>query len=180
MSSRKRTNNVAPVEITVNNRQRKTAIDRDWFQQMATKVAGEVCRNLRAQLPDHLDRDFIDEFEKRGQISLVTVSNAQIRKLNKEWRAKDKATDVLSFPLEMDPPPEGIPWEVGEIVISVERAEEQAGEYGHDLNRELAFLFAHGLLHVLGFDHETEPEEKEMFARQRAVLNAAGFTRVKT
>jgi probable rRNA maturation factor len=177
MSSRKRANDVAPVEITVNNRQRKTAIDTDWFEQMATKVAVEVCRNLRDQLPDHLDRGFINEFEQRGQISLVTVSNPQIRKLNKEWRGKDQATDVLSFPLEMDAPPKGIPWEVGEIVISVERAQQQANDYGHDLNRELAFLFAHGLLHVLGFDHETEPEEKDMFARQRAVLDAAGFTR---
>jgi probable rRNA maturation factor len=166
-----------PVEITFNNRQRKTAIDSDWFELMARNVASEVCRNLRGNLPEHLDAEFIDDFEERGQISLVAVSNAQIRKLNKQWRSKDAATDVLSFAMEMDPPPEGIPWEVGEIVISIERAQEQAAEFGHHLNRELAFLFAHGLLHVLGFDHETEAEERDMFARQRAVLDAAGYTR---
>jgi probable rRNA maturation factor len=165
------------MDVNITNRQRKHAIDLDWFERMATDISTEVCENLKKRTADHLEIGFIEQFQQHGQISLVLVSNAAIRKLNKEWRNKDVPTDVLSFPLEMEPPPAGIPWEVGEIVVSVERAAEQAKDYGHDLKRELAFLVTHGLLHVLGFDHETEQDEKEMFGRQRAILDAAGYTR---
>jgi len=120
----------------------------------------------------------LEDMAERGQFSLVLVSDRQIRTLNKDWMGKDKPTDVLSFPLSIDPPPSvELPWEVGEIVISVEKAQEQAIDYGHSFEREMAFLFVHGMLHVLGFDHMEPKEEKEMFGRQKQILNAAGFKR---
>lgn len=165
------------VQIAISNRQRRQAVDVEWLQDMATKLAQAVCENLRSSRPEHLSKKFIDEFARRGQLSLILVSDRQIRKVNREWRGKDSATDVVSFPLEMEPPPVGLPWEVGEIVISAERAQQQARDYGHSFSRELAFLFAHGMLHVLGFDHETPDEEKDMFSRQHMILELAGFPR---
>jgi probable rRNA maturation factor len=91
---------------------------------------------------------------------------------------KDAPTDVLSFPLELEEPPlPDLPWEVGEVIISAERAQEQAIEYQHTLERELCFLFVHGLLHVLGFDHMEPGDEKDMFSRQKEILHAAGIQR---
>ena len=112
------------------------------------------------------------------------VSNQKIRKLNEQWRGKDYATDVLSFPLIFDggsaqfmPQMADSEMELGEIIISVEKAVEQANEYGHSFERELAFLFVHGLLHIIGFDHETKEDEREMFSRQTEVLNCLGFVK---
>lgn len=119
----------------------------------------------------------LQEMEARAEISVTLVSNRSIRKLNREWMGKDFPTDVLSFPLSLESPEAGMPWEMGDLVISVEKASEQALVYGHSLERELAFLLVHGFLHVLGFDHQTEADEKEMFGRQREVLRAAGFPR---
>jgi probable rRNA maturation factor len=114
----------------------------------------------------------------------VLVSNAKIRELNRQWRGKDYATDVLSFPLAVDETgvferaqPGEETWELGELIISMEKAAEQAAEYGHSFEREFAFLFVHGFLHVLGFDHITKAQEKEMFGRQSQILTAAGFSR---
>jgi probable rRNA maturation factor len=118
-----------------------------------------------------------------GTLSLVLVSNKKIRQLNKQWREKDYATDVLSFPLAVDenlqilPAPPGESWELGEVVVSLEKTAEQAAEYGHSFEREFAFLYVHGLLHVLGFDHITKAQEKDMFGRQREILTGAGFSR---
>jgi probable rRNA maturation factor len=72
---------------------------------------------------------------------------------------------------------DGVPFEMGELIISAEKAQEQAEEYGHSFEREMAFLFVHGCLHVLGFDHLTKAEEKEMFSRQKQILDSCGFKR---
>lgn len=132
----------------------------------------------------------------QGEVSLSFVDDEAIRQLNKEYRNKDQATDVLSFPmeenedehvdeaglLEMDDPTEAwddssMPVLLGDIIISVPTALRQSEEYGHSLNRELGFLFVHGFLHLIGYDHETKEEEQEMFARQEAILQAAGLMR---
>ncbi len=144
---------------------------------MCLRVLDSVLSNLSANTPHQIDRSAIEQLQKRGLLSLVLVSNQSIKKLNNKWRSKNQPTDVLSFPMGLEPPPAGIPWEFGEVVISTEKAAEQAQSYGHTLQRELAFLFAHGVLHVLGFDHETAEEEKDMFGRQREILEAAGFSR---
>ena len=108
---------------------------------------------------------------------MVLVSDKKIKELNKDWRGKDSATDVISFPLDLEPDFEDVPFEVGEIYISVDKAQEQANDYGHSLERELAFLMTHGVLHVLGFDHKEPDEEKDMFGRQRLILESCGYTR---
>ncbi len=124
----------------------------------------------------------------RVEVSLLLVNNEEIRQLNRDYRGKDKATDVLSFPmLELDPLDESSYHEtleqyvdagtgelvLGDIVISVEMAIEQAKEYGHSIERELAFLMIHGLLHLLGYDHEKdEQNEQVMFKRQEDILKS--------
>lgn len=112
------------------------------------------------------------------------VTNKVIKEMNKQFREKDSPTDVLSFPLIFDgeavdfPPDFGQEhFELGEVVISVERAEEQASDFGHTFEREIAFLFVHGVLHILGFDHMTDAQEKDMFGRQKVVLDACGISR---
>ncbi len=118
----------------------------------------------------------------RYAISLHLVGDDDIRELNREHRGKNVHTDVLSFPLH-DPsgmrfvvPPDQ-PIELGDVVVSHPRAVEQAGEYGHSTDREMAYLVAHGVLHVLGYDHEEEDERKAMRAREEEALAPLGFTR---
>lgn len=116
------------------------------------------------------------------QVSVTIVNNKEIQQINKEYREIDQATDVLSFPL-YEPDEDWMLEEgedvvaLGDIVISMERANEQAIEYGHSLNREVGFLAVHGFLHLLGYDHETSEEEQEMFGRQEEILDQIGLRR---
>lgn len=122
-----------------------------------------------------------EEIEDDAEVSVTLVDNARIRELNAEFREIDRETDVLSFPLggedgfEVDPDTDAIL--LGDIVISLEKAQSQAEEYGHSFKREVAFLITHSLFHLLGYDHMTEDEEKEMFAKQEKVLQQLGITR---
>jgi len=117
-----------------------------------------------------------------ADVAVTVVDNEQIHALNKEYRQVDRPTDVLSFPL-WEPGEEWVISEeeetvpLGDIVISYPKAKEQAEEYGHSLERELGFLAVHGFLHLLGYDHETAEEEKEMFQRQEEILQQAGLHR---
>ena len=123
------------------------------------------------------------------EMSLSIVSPEQIQELNKSFREVDKVTDVLSFPTCDNPTrgaitvvcedvnPETDLVNIGDIVICMERAKEQAKEYGHSLKRELAFLSLHGLLHLLGYDHIDPDDEKQMITLQKEILNQAGITR---
>lgn len=117
-----------------------------------------------------------------AQVSVTLVDNEAIRELNREHRDIDRATDVLSFPLgdddSFDCDPETGAILLGDIVISLERAAEQAEEYGHSYRREVAFLITHSLFHLLGYDHENgEDEEKLMFQKQEKVLDLLGIQR---
>lgn len=122
-------------------------------------------------------------FKKPCEVSVSIVDNEEIHQINRQFRDIDRATDVLSFPLltfeegEMPDLNEKDEVLLGDIIISLERAREQAEEYGHSLKREIAFLTAHSMLHLLGYDHMEAEEEKEMFARQRDILNKAGIPR---
>ena len=104
------------------------------------------------------------------EVSVTIVDNEEIRKINNKFRNIDRATDVLSFPLiDFDNeslPDDGSKIYLGDIIISIERAKEQAKEYGHSIDREIGFLTAHSMLHLLGYDHIVPEEEKEMFAKQ--------------
>ena len=104
--------------------------------------------------------------------NLIIVDNKKIKDLNKTYRNIDKETDVISFALE-DNKDEGFNLNkrvLGDIYISIEKAKDQAKEYGHSLKRELSFLSVHGLLHLLGYDHMKKEEEKEMFEKQELIL----------
>ena len=101
-------------------------------------------------------------------VSVIIVDNAKIWEINKEYRHIDRPTDVISFALA-----DGLdfyPEELGDIFISYEKVIEQAKNYGHSEKREFAFLVCHGILHLLGFDHQNEMEEKIMFAKQDELL----------
>jgi probable rRNA maturation factor len=126
--------------------------------------------------------------EVDGEVVVTLVTNERIHELNREYRGVDRPTDVLSFAMneageeEMDifieeDEFEDYPNMLGDIVISLPKAQEQAEEYGHSLERELGFLAVHGFLHLIGYDHGTAEEEKEMFSRQEEVLAHIGLTR---
>ncbi|HEY9787449.1 MAG TPA: rRNA maturation RNase YbeY [Candidatus Obscuribacterales bacterium] len=165
------------LSVIIANRQRRVKLNKERWRRLAEKLGREIIRNLTERRPRHLSLKTIKGIEERGILNLTFVSNDAIRKLNREWRMKDAPTDVLSFPQMDEEPPCYMPWEIGDVVISVERAREQAKEYGHSFERELGFLFVHGVLHVLGFDHVTKAQEKEMFGRQSEILLAAGVGR---
>ena len=122
-----------------------------------------------------------EECDFDAEISVTLVDNDTIRSINKEQRDIDRATDVLSFPmLEFDE--DGISDDeydmLGDIVISMERAREQANEFGHSFLREVAFLTAHSMLHLLGYDHVDDKDGEEiMCEKQERVLTSLGITR---
>lgn len=124
-----------------------------------------------------------ENIEKDTELSVTFVDNDRIREINKEYRHKDSATDVISFALEEMGEDEveivgaEMPRMLGDIIISIERTKEQAEEYGHSFDRELGFLALHGFLHLLGFDHMNEEDEKLMFTKQKEILEEYGLSR---
>ncbi|AWB45405.1 rRNA maturation RNase YbeY [Paenibacillus sp. CAA11] len=126
-----------------------------------------------------------------GEVALTFVDDAQIHELNRDYRGIDRPTDVLSFAmnesldeeleivyeLEEGEETEELPVVLGDIIISVERAKAQSEEYGHSLDREIGFLFVHGFLHLLGYDHQDAESEAEMMGKQEAVLAQVGLVR---
>lgn len=125
----------------------------------------------------------VEDVTEDYEVSITLVDNETIREINREYRNQDAVTDVISFALNEDGEDElqiigGAPEQLlGDIIISIPRASEQAESYGHSFERELAFLAVHGFLHLLGYDHMTEKEEKTMFAKQEDILQAYGLTR---
>ena len=121
------------------------------------------------------------------EMSVTFMDNAAIQIINRDYRDKDQPTDVISFALEEETEEElpiifddempAMPRNLGDIMISVERAKEQASEYGHSYDRELGFLALHGFLHINGYDHMTPEDEKEMFGLQKEILDAYGLKR---
>ena len=124
----------------------------------------------------------MEEFDESAEISVRFVDNEQIKELNAEYRDIDKATDVLSFPLGengvYDHNPSSGAALLGDIVISMQRAMEQAEEYGHSLDREVAFLTVHSMLHLLGYDHVNGGlEALRMREKEETVLTQLGLKR---
>jgi probable rRNA maturation factor len=121
--------------------------------------------------------------EQHSEVSITFVTNDRIQEINREYRAKDAPTDVISFAMEelgegeVEMVGGNMPRILGDIIISVPKAEEQAKEYGHTFDRELGFLALHGFLHLMGYDHMTQEEEKEMFTLQKEILNDYGLSR---
>jgi len=161
------------IDLIIENEQDRE----EWTSELETLVMS-VCE--KALLSEECDFD--------AQISLTLVDNEAIREINNEQRGIDRATDVLSFPmlefdengdcLDADYEMDGEFVILGDIVISMERAREQSIEYGHSFEREIAFLTAHSMLHLLGYDHVDDPVgEKIMFAKQEQILTDLGITR---
>ena len=121
-------------------------------------------------------------YEPECELSVTFTDDEGIQAVNKQYRNMDKATDVLSFPLTDfeggDEPPADEPTvSLGDIVISLERAQAQAEEFGHSLEREVAFLTVHSTLHLLGYDHElSEEDDADMRRRQREILESMGLS----
>lgn len=115
---------------------------------------------------------------ENGIFNIIFVSNEKIHEINKEFRHVDRITDVISFALEDNP---DIVYDdfrlLGDIYIAIDVAYDQAIEYNHSREREVCFLATHGLLHLLGYDHMTEEEEKEMFGKQEELLKEYGINR---
>lgn len=140
-------------------------VDNNWFKQI-----DDLLTFAKEQ----------EGIENDAELSVTFVDKAEIQQINKMYRDKDKVTDVISFALEEDEPEiTGIemPRVLGDIIICTDVAQEQADSYGHSFERELGFLALHGFLHLLGYDHMNEQDEKQMFGRQDQILNAYGLTR---
>lgn len=143
----------------------------DAGRRMKALIEKAVCGTLECE---NFERDVI--------VSVTFTDNEGIREKNREFRDIDRATDVLSFPMydmaNGDMPEEGMDCELGDIVLSLERAAEQAVEFGHSYERECAFLTVHSMLHLLGYDHvNSEEEDEEMRAHQRVIMTHIGLER---
>lgn len=110
---------------------------------------------------------------KNARFSVIIITDSEIKAINKKYRKIDKPTDVISFALEENQKEQVFLKNrvLGDIYISLDKAKKQAIEYGHSLRRELCFLAVHGLLHLLGYDHNTKEEEKIMFKKQELILD---------
>ncbi len=128
-----------------------------------------------------------------SEVTIILTDNDGIQRINRECREIDRPTDVLSFPmaeyripgnfdfLEKEQPecfhPESGELLLGDIIISLDKVKEQAEQYGHSAKREYAFLVAHSMLHLMGYDHMEEEEEKVMFQKQEEILTGLNITR---
>ncbi|MBH5318128.1 rRNA maturation RNase YbeY [Paenibacillus sp. GSMTC-2017] len=163
------------LQLDWSNEQNKVEIPDSWIEKLTEllQLAGEA------------------EGMEDGDVALTFIDDAGIHALNLEYRNIDRPTDVLSFAMQDDGVDElNIIFEVesedevdpisgmlGDIIISVERAVAQSEEYGHSLEREVAFLFVHGFLHLIGYDHQDDASEAIMTEKQESVLQKAGLTR---
>jgi probable rRNA maturation factor len=144
----------------------------------------EVSEEQQKELEKLLEAAAIYEnLQENAEVSVTFVDNDRIQEINHQYRHKNQPTDVISFALEemgedeMQIIGDEMPRVLGDIVISIPKAHEQAEEYNHSFMRELGFLTVHGFLHLLGYDHETSEDEKEMFTRQKDILEQYGLSR---
>jgi probable rRNA maturation factor len=145
------------LRVIINNRQRQVKIEKELEKALAC-LAEEV---LRAH-------------EKEGaEVGVTLVGEKTIQQLNRDYRGIDAPTDVLSFPMAEPGEPQAgeEPELLGDVVICIPRAQAQAKEYGHSFRRELLYLAVHGLLHLLGYDHENEAEKRKMREKEEAFLS---------
>lgn len=152
------------MEIFIDNRQDKITLD-DSIYDLLEKTIKEVL--------------LLENHSLNCEVSISFVDNNEIKELNRDYRGVDKETDVLSFPLDDDLFLEG-PILLGDIIISLEKALEQSEDYGHTLEREIAYLTAHSMLHLLGYDHMEEEEKQIMRQKEKEIMKRLGiFKNVK-
>ena len=140
--------------------------------------------NLMLEAPEEVQQALINAAEAalshsgaEGDIVITLVDDEEIHRINLEYRGVDRPTDVISFPANEGEDIIAPPGFLGDIIISLPRAQAQAEEYGHSLKRELSFLAIHGALHLMGYDHMEEAEAREMFAMQEDILKGMGIGR---
>lgn len=149
----------------------------------------KVSKNEREEIDRLLQyaADYL-KLPENSEMSITFMDNEGIQMINRDYRGKDAPTDVISFAIEEagqnempiffdDEEMTDLPNELGDIMISTQRAQEQAAEYGHSYEREVGFLALHGFLHINGYDHMTPEDEKKMFGLQKEILNAYGLKR---
>lgn len=150
------------------------------FNDEIGEIKEEECTLVQELLFLAADKEGVSE---GTEVSVTFVDNERIKEINREYRDKDQPTDVISFAMEemgegeIAIIGEDIPKVLGDIIISIPRAKEQAEDYGHSFARELGFLAVHGFLHLLGYDHMTKEDEEKMFSRQKEILEAYGLER---
>lgn len=144
----------------------------------------DVINNYGKEIPNYEEiENYVEYLVKELNLdncmfNIIFITNKEIHKINKEYRNVDRPTDVISFALEDNKDIEYKDFRLlGDIYISVDRAIEQAREYNHSLKRELCFLSTHGILHLLGYDHQTKKEEEIMFTKQKELLEKYGIQR---
>jgi len=151
------------VELLIDNRQNKYKVKEQLIELLDKAI--KTCL-----LYEKWDVDY--------EVSLSLVDNNEIRELNRMYRGKDYSTDVLSFPLLAEDQIIDIEEKLlGDIVISVEKAAEQAQEYNHSFDREMGFLVVHSMFHLMGYDHDTEDATSDMRIREEAVLASLNLIR---
>ncbi|MFO7173347.1 MAG: rRNA maturation RNase YbeY [Bacillota bacterium] len=157
------------MEILISNRQERIPFTAE-LEALARQVAQRTLERAAGHLGDAVE------------LSITFVDDVEIQALNREYRGKDQPTDVLSFALlegeELARAAgEGEPLALGDVVVSLERARAQAEEYGHSFEREVGFLICHGILHLLGYDHQTPEEEARMQGTAEEILAGLGLKR---
>ncbi|MGE4284192.1 MAG: rRNA maturation RNase YbeY [Clostridia bacterium] len=164
------------MEILIENNQELIVIDRN--------LESLISKSIKTVLE-------FEEFKKDVEVSVTLVNNEQIKEINKQYRAKNSVTDVLSFPMLNFDNNGNVVEEytagdynlddkllvLGDIVLSLERAAEQAEEYGHSFEREIGFLTVHSMFHLLGYDHAEESDAQEMRDKEEQVLHELSLTR---
>lgn len=150
--------------LIINNDQKKVEVLEQWQRKL---------NEITASFFVH------EKINDSAEVSLLFVDDENIRQLNKTYRNKDSKTDCLSFPAWEGQVETDLEIEVllGDIVISLETAQEQAEEFGHSLSREICYLYVHGLLHLLGYDHLEEEDKKKMREAEEKILEDVGVRR---
>jgi len=150
------------VPVLINNLQEKITIDQN-LEELLTQVVAQA-------LDEH-------DITENTEVSIVFVDDEYIASLNQQYRCITGPTDVLSFAMLEGPDMPGDEDEpmLGDVVISLETAHRQSGEYGHSFMREVAYLTVHGVLHLLGYDHQTPPDKQKMREQEEGILTRAGL-----
>lgn len=158
-------------------------IEIDMFDE--TETVSEPDKELVRELLEYAGNYL--QLPNNTELSVTFVNNERIKEINREYRNKNVETDVISFalndeeaddlPINLDSIGEDFPFNLGDMIISLEKTAEQATSYGHSFQRELGFLALHGFLHLNGYDHMTPEDEKEMFDLQKEILDAYGLKR---
>ena len=151
------------MELAINNRQNIVEVD------------DELIKILEKAVEESLN---YEGWETDYEVSLSLVDNKEIKELNNTYRGKDCPTDVLSFPMIDEAMPVIEEKVLGDIVISVEKAIEQAEDYGHSFYREMTFLTVHSMFHLMGYDHMEEEDRKIMRNKEESVMTKLGIKRV--